>query len=220
MKVEWSDQRCIVCLRERDTGEPGLETTKGHVIPEAIGGRLWSPFLCKDCNSKMGTVEEELLNDVSVVLMAKQLLPELPPKLGLNIHSRAEYFRDDEEHGRLYARPRRADGELELNVTDARTRRDEDVRGEVEKKLRAGGAADEEVEAKLADYDALPPGEDFEWAPGKKVPKPIDLSGQTFGRPTPSRSSRSSSRSASPTSPSPVVSARPSTSRGSTGRER
>ncbi|MCP9487844.1 MAG: HNH endonuclease [Gaiellaceae bacterium MAG52_C11] len=182
MKIDWWDKRCIVCVRQRDTGQEGRQTTRGHVIPESIGGRLWSPFLCKDCNSKMGTLEDKLLGDVSVIGVVEQLLPELPPKVGLNIHSRAGYFRDDEQHGRLYAKPRRDDGGLELSTMDEKTRRDEDVRAEVRKKLRAASVADDQIKAKLAEYDAASPGQEFEIVPGERVRKPISVAGQAFSR--------------------------------------
>lgn len=182
MKIEWSDNRCVVCLRERDTGEDGLKTTKGHVIPEAIGGGLWSLFLCKDCNSKMGTIEARLLDDVSIVGLAAQLLPDLPPALGAKLHSGAGYFRDDEEHGRLHARPNRKSGELELTTTDEKTRRDSDVRAEVRKKLRSSGAGDDEIERKLSEYGKATPGAEFEILPGATVHKPIDVGDEPFIR--------------------------------------
>lgn len=152
------------------------------MLPEAIGGRLWAPFLCKDCNSKSGVIEEKLLGDIVVVNSARAILSQLPRKLALNIYSRTRYFRDDKEHGRLYAKPRRDDGELELRTTNAGTRRDEDVRKEIEMKLRSAGLPAEHIQDQLAAYAAAAPGSAFEFLPGETIQKPIDASGLPFQR--------------------------------------
>jgi hypothetical protein len=130
----------------------------------------------------MGTLEDALLGDVSVVELATRLQKELPEPLARKLHSRTGYFRDDAEHGRLYARPSRQSGERELATTDAKTRRDADVRQEIRRKLRAAGAAEDEVAAALARYEALAAGETFEIAPGKQVLKPVDVAGREFHR--------------------------------------
>lgn len=46
--AEDHNKQCIFCLEEKPL-------TIEHVFPESIGGRLKIPFVCKDCNSKLGT---------------------------------------------------------------------------------------------------------------------------------------------------------------------
>lgn len=53
--------------------------TLEHVIPEAIGGRLTSRFLCAGCNSRLGRVlEGEAKTDPTIRLLAHKLKPQLP----------------------------------------------------------------------------------------------------------------------------------------------
>lgn len=47
-ETEHFPSRCIFCLEEKPL-------TIEHVFPESIGGKLTIPFVCKDCNSKLGT---------------------------------------------------------------------------------------------------------------------------------------------------------------------
>jgi hypothetical protein len=182
VKIAWSDRRCVVCVRERDSGPEGLQTTKGHVIPEALGGRLWSPFLCKDCNSGMGTIEEKLLDDISVIEMVGQLVPVLPQKLALKIRSRAGYFADHPEHGRLYAKPNRSRGDLELITTSEETRSDADVRKQLARRLQANGATDMAIQEALATYDAASAGSEVQLDDGLRVKKHLEVPLDTFSR--------------------------------------
>jgi hypothetical protein len=130
----------------------------------------------------MGTIEEKLLGDISVIEMVGQLLPDLPQKLALRIRSRTGYFLDHREHGRLYGKPSGEAGELDLVTTSAATRPDADVRKEIVKKLGALGATEEKIRTTLATYDAAAPGDEVEVHDGWKVQKPVDVAGETFGR--------------------------------------
>jgi hypothetical protein len=47
--------KCIFCLKEK---EPSIE----HVIPESIGGVLTINYLCRDCNSELGSKADVDLN--------------------------------------------------------------------------------------------------------------------------------------------------------------
>ena len=49
MEVPWIHKECILC---RTTDCP---LTDEHIIPEVIGGKLFAKFICKYCNSKLGT---------------------------------------------------------------------------------------------------------------------------------------------------------------------
>jgi hypothetical protein len=129
----------------------------------------------------MGTIEEKLLDDISVIEMVGQLLPDLPQKLARKIRSRAGYFADHPEHGRLYAKPRRAGGELELVTTSKGTRSDAEVRKHIAKRLLANGATEKAIQNALAAYDAARPGAEVE-IDGLTVEKPVEVPLETFSR--------------------------------------
>lgn len=175
MKIDWPDQRCIVCLRRPQADDPGSQHNKAHVLLDSIGARLWSEFLCTDCNRRMGTIEEKLLGDASVIELVHGLEDQLPRRLALGIISRCRYFLDHAEHGRIYLRPNRKHGELEPEAAE-KTRRD------IERKLHSRGARDAELFERLADYEAVAPGGRFEVVPGYWVTKPLGLSGETARR--------------------------------------
>lgn len=68
---------CPMCLKPLDTKNTN-QVTKGHIIPEASGGKDWVP-LCKQCNSDFGKNQDKWLgeyinlitNDKSTIVDAK-----------------------------------------------------------------------------------------------------------------------------------------------------
>ena len=53
--------------------------TEEHVIPEQIGGKLTAYFLCKDCNSRLGSgVEAAVRRDPSVRIAVERLADKIP----------------------------------------------------------------------------------------------------------------------------------------------
>ena len=83
MNIQWSGDRCILCLKE-------TSLSKEHVIPEALGGILTCQFLCKDCNSYLGfSVEAKAKTDPSIRIAVSNLqshIPELADKFMENQH--------------------------------------------------------------------------------------------------------------------------------------
>jgi hypothetical protein len=62
IQVAWPGDKCILCLtRSRLTLE--------HIIPDILGGRLSSEFLCASCNSRLGSeVEAQAKHDPGITL--------------------------------------------------------------------------------------------------------------------------------------------------------
>ena len=58
MRIELKNESCIFC----DKPLEGNNRSKEHIIPQCMGGKLWSKDLvCKDCNSKFGSEFDESL---------------------------------------------------------------------------------------------------------------------------------------------------------------
>lgn len=78
MKIQWPGDRCILCLKE-------TPLSKEHVIPEVLGGILTCQFLCKGCNSYLGSsVEAEAKKEPSIRIAVANLqshIPDLANKL-------------------------------------------------------------------------------------------------------------------------------------------
>jgi hypothetical protein len=81
VRIPWSSDKCILC-HKRDA------LTVEHIIPECLGGKLTSQFLCWGCNSNLGhALEAEARSDPSVRLAVHNLqsgIPELAKKLTEN----------------------------------------------------------------------------------------------------------------------------------------
>lgn len=64
MNFEWRGTKCILCLSEE-----GL--SKEHIIPKSLGGILTCRFLCRSCNSTLGSeLEAEIKSDPTILLLA------------------------------------------------------------------------------------------------------------------------------------------------------
>lgn len=72
MRIPWEGALCIVCLEAH-------EFTEEHIIPAAIGGKLTCRFLCKDCNSRLGSrIEGNVKSDPTLQLLAGRLANKIP----------------------------------------------------------------------------------------------------------------------------------------------
>ena len=60
-----TNKKCIFCLEEKPL-------TIEHVFPESIGGKLTIPFVCKDCNSKLGTAIDGKFQKVLPIELERQ----------------------------------------------------------------------------------------------------------------------------------------------------
>lgn len=71
VRLKWPHMRCILCLSETALMDE-------HIIPGYLGGRLQVDFLCRPCNSTMGTREADWKEDPRIRLAAEYLGPVIP----------------------------------------------------------------------------------------------------------------------------------------------
>ena len=72
VNIEWPGKRCILCLKE-------VPLSREHIIPKAIGGILTCSFLCKECNSSLGTrVDAEVKKDPRIRFAVDHLESDIP----------------------------------------------------------------------------------------------------------------------------------------------
>jgi hypothetical protein len=78
MEIPWIDDRCILCTEKH-------HLTEEHIIPDQIGGLLWSRILCKDCNDLLGhSIEAKIKHDPTIrfaIEAVKNEAPELFKKI-------------------------------------------------------------------------------------------------------------------------------------------
>ena len=165
MKIPWTGNRCIFCLREGPLCEE-------HLIPKALGGSLTSKFLCASCNSRFGhALEATAKSDPSILLAVKNLSEAIPalakrlieshPHVG---HSKSGlapgYIRNSE----FRVRSRTLEDRSIVQPTD-------DARKSVAKILRKSGYAEAPIQKVLATFDEIPENKRVEIAPGLEVVK-------------------------------------------------
>ena len=72
MRIKWPGNRCIICLKE-------APLSREHLIPKALGGILICSFLCKECNSALGTrVDAEVKKDPRIRFAVDHLESDIP----------------------------------------------------------------------------------------------------------------------------------------------
>ena len=72
MKADWPTAQCILCLEKSALCEE-------HLIPRMLGGVLTCNFLCRPCNSWLGTeVDASAKSDPSILLAVRELQGEIP----------------------------------------------------------------------------------------------------------------------------------------------
>lgn len=72
MNIEWTEKRCILCLKE-------APLSREHIIPKALGGILTCSFLCKKCNSALGArVDAEVKKDPRIRFAVDHLESDIP----------------------------------------------------------------------------------------------------------------------------------------------
>lgn len=72
IRIPWPTARCIICLAD-------TSMTDEHLIPQSLGGRLTASFLCKKCNSELGSrYEAPAREDPSVRLLMDELSMQAP----------------------------------------------------------------------------------------------------------------------------------------------
>ena len=122
LEVPWSGTRCILCLK-------AAELTREHIIPEALGGRLWSRFLCHYCNSTVGSEVEGAARTDPLVRTAVSGLADQIPELAAQLthkqahlsYSRAGTAPGYVHNGRFIVHARKeSDGSLVQTTEQAR----------------------------------------------------------------------------------------------------
>lgn len=174
MKIDWPNERCIICLGTPREDDLMSQRTNAHVIPESVGGKLSAVFLCKRCNSRMGEAEAILPRDISVRLMLDQLEDQLPEELVVGIRYRQSYFADTAGYGRVEAGFDKQ-GELLPRQSEA-IKDDENTLGQIAADLSRHGKGAEEIAAAQTSFHDAAPGEWIEVRPGHRVQKHIDWS--------------------------------------------
>src|SRR5262249_33190043 len=165
MLVPWKYDRCIVCLRQ-------AKLTKEHLIPESLGGRLVTKFLCQPCNSTFGSRADVIArSDPSIRLAIGNLakrLPSLAQKLSENqsyvAKSAGGWVKGDVKKRRFQVRSTRlADGSF-IQPTHVAHRTVENI-------LRKSGHEEPFLLDALHLFENTPENERVEIAPGLEIVK-------------------------------------------------
>lgn len=158
MFLPWKHDRCILCLQQ-------ATLTEEHVIPQAIGGILKVPFLCKPCNDNLGAlVEAAAKKDPSIRLALEEIRP-LSPELIAKLTEGQEYIANSSRgkvrgvvsKGEFRVRAKKqSDGSLIQPTPQGRRL--------VKKHLQKTGADQQTIDHTLRQLDAAP----------ENTPIPID----------------------------------------------
>lgn len=109
MELPWPHSRCIVCLRD------DVPMTRAHLIPESLGGFVWSRTHCAACNNSLGTrVEAGVKHDPTIRYTIEHALAAELPEL-VKAFAEGQPYVIPSEQGPLAARYR--DGAVELGTT-------------------------------------------------------------------------------------------------------
>ena len=159
MNISWQGDKCIVCLDDSSL-------TREHIIPSVLGGILTCKFLCKRCNSLLGSsVEASVKTDPSIRLAVKNLRATIPV-LSHQLTEGQDYVSQGPggtERGTIH------DGEFRVsphkNTDDSLTLPTPDARDALTNILRKRGDAHLVAEV-LRNFDAAPENEKISLAPG------------------------------------------------------
>jgi len=155
VELPWPHGRCIVCLRD------DVPMTRAHLVPESLGGFVWSRTHCKACNSGLGTrVEAGVKNDPTIRYALEHALADELPEL-VQVFAEGQPYVVPSEQGPLAARYRK--GTVELGTTklaDGSLVQERDRAGQtIEAMLKSAGADAEERQAALERIAAAEVGE-------------------------------------------------------------
>jgi hypothetical protein len=160
MDIGWGDERCIHCLGVPNADDPDSVMTKGHVIPQSLGGKLYASNECKRCNDRAGHgAEAALVGDPAVRTAAESIAEQIP---GLIRRMRQRKVFIAQSDSGLLVRAAPDDGDefkiLQTRQPDgSRTASDADVRAEIETTLARRGFAPEGIAQELRRLDEAPP---------------------------------------------------------------
>lgn len=162
MDIGWPEERCIHCLGVPNPDDPDSVMTKGHVIPQSLGGRLYACNECKRCNERAGHGAEVALVGDPAVRSAAESIAEQIPGLIRRMRRRKVFIAQSESGLLVRAAPDDGGGEFKILQTrlpdGSRTASDADVRAEIETTLAHRGFAPERIAEELQRLDGAPPG--------------------------------------------------------------
>lgn len=155
MELPWKHRRCIVCLRD------DVAMTRAHLVPESLGGFVWSRTHCAKCNNGLGTrVEAGVKHDPTIRYAIEEALVDELPEL-TRAFAEGQPYVVPSEQGPLAARYR--GGAVELGTTrldDGSLIQDRDRAAQtVETMLERAGADAAERKATLERIAAAEVGE-------------------------------------------------------------
>lgn len=165
--IPWEHRKCVICLSDDSV------LTLEHVIPDCLGGRLTSQFVCKICNSTFGNqIEAAAKIDPSIQLAIYKLHDKFHETLRLKLMngqpviatSSAGSVRGNMRKGSFKVRSHKApDGSL-IQPTDI-------GRKSLTQIMRKGGHKEEFIRLAVAAFDKTPDDQEIEVAPGLKAVK-------------------------------------------------
>ena len=160
LKVPWTGNKCILCLRENNLSEE-------HLIPEALGGQLTCEFLCVCCNSRLGyNLEANAKSDPSILMAAKILRDKIPVLAAplIESHPHVAYSEPGPaqgyiKNGEFRAKSRKLDGGSLIQPTDV-------GRKTLLRLLRKSGYQEAPARKAVSSFDEAPENDRVEIAPG------------------------------------------------------
>lgn len=165
MKADWPVEKCILCLQ-------GSALCEEHLIPRVLGGSLTCNFLCRSCNSRLGSkTEASAKSDPSILLAVRNLheeIPQLSRRL-IESHPHVSTGKGPRVSGRIQheafrVRPqRRDDGSLILPTDEARKA--------ITTILNRDGHDEAPVKRALEIFDKMPENQRTAVAPGLEAVK-------------------------------------------------
>jgi hypothetical protein len=160
MDMGWGEERCIHCLGVPNTQDADSVMTRGHVIPQSVGGKLYAFNECKRCNGRLGhAAEAALVGDPAVRSAAESVAKDIPDLI--RQVRRRRVFMAQSETGLVVRAVAQEGGDFKILQTPqpdgSRTASDADIRAEIEKSLLRKGISARQVAEELRRLDEAPP---------------------------------------------------------------
>lgn len=164
MELPWACRRCILCLRD------DVEMSRSHLVPQSLGGFVWSWTHCATCNNFLGTaIEAAIKRDDSIRHAVEHELAAVIPEIARGFAEGQSYVAQTDT-GNLKASFR--GGDLRLGTTkldDSLVQDQERARESVATMLERAGKSASEIEEALARFAAAAPGELAQIADGMAI---------------------------------------------------
>lgn len=159
MDIGWGEERCIHCLGVPSADDSGSVMTKGHVIPQSLGGKLYACNECKRCNERLGHgAEAALVGDPAVRSAAESIADQIPDLI--RRMRRRKVFVAQSDTGLLVRAVADNGDEFKILQTrqpdGSRTASDADIRAEIETTLQRRGLPAEQIADELRRLDEAP----------------------------------------------------------------